>query len=888
MSIKRVVIVVAVLLMTVISAGAQSPEDLRSTTKRSRYIFPSVPRAGVPRAAPANDNFASPTIASSTLPYTDTVADFDQATGEEDEPSDCLTDTASVWYSFMPDSNQFVTIDTEGSSFDTVLAVYTGVAVDDLTLLACKDDLSFLVDRGFSSTIVGLSVTAGSPVLIRVGAYANSDLEPGEFSVLNIKTTPSAKTFAVDSFADDVDAAIGDGTCATLAVGCTLRAAVNEANASLPGSTINLPAGIYAITRAAPIDPEDADFYLFDDGAVNGDLDIVTSIAFNGAGPLTTVIDGGDLDTVMEFMSGANVALSGIAFRNGRRGGFETSGGGLRLNGTAVVIADNIWVAANEAMYGAGIAVDGGSLVMTDSAITDNLATGTSYENDPGDPNDTTYSAGTGGGLYVKDTIDDHVSIDLTNVTVSSNIASVPSATVNARGGGIYLGVPDGLGQLTVSLNNVTIAANSASNGGGIFTATGVVNITTRNTLLGDNVAANNPDCRGNIGSEGSNVIENSLGCMTAGPDIVNQDVRLNGLFLNAPGSTPTHLPRSTSPARNAAIASGCALADQRDISRPQAAQCDIGALEALNVVPGAFALVSPTHEFMFPSATGLTEFVWQASDVNAFSYVVTLDDISSGIPVTAFSATVRPDEVCVAGTCTLPFSDSLADGFYRYKVTAYADTNATASTTSHLVQVDSVAGLPNLLANGGFETKAANGQAAKWNAKKVSGEKRVCNTTVTYSYKENCAYLFRGGKLESSSLKQVLNINGMAFEANNKFRLSFYAQPGPAVNASVMLKVVYTRKSITPSKIKIMLPAGDQTWIPLSGEAALKHQRVERVLLIFKHYSKKGKLLIDEVRTIYIDDSVVATPLVAMTRDQQNGGLLPPPAAPDGFRGNN
>ncbi|MCB1009687.1 MAG: CSLREA domain-containing protein, partial [Acidobacteria bacterium] len=58
-----------------------------------------------------------------------------------------------------------------------------------------------------------------------------------------------AATFVVDSTADAVDATPGDGLCASVLAGspCTLRAAVQEANA-LPGEDlVLLPAGAFAL-----------------------------------------------------------------------------------------------------------------------------------------------------------------------------------------------------------------------------------------------------------------------------------------------------------------------------------------------------------------------------------------------------------------------------------------------------------------------------------------------------------------------------------------------------------------------------------------------------------------------------------------------------------------
>jgi CSLREA domain-containing protein len=874
MSIKRIVIVAVVVLLTAVSAVAQPPSDPRGTPKGPRQIFPVAPRAGVVRAAPANDNFADAKSVTFPLPYSDTVGDFDQADpdGEAGEPQSCSSKPASIWYTLTPSSDTVITVDTEGSTFDTVLSIYTGATLGNLTELACNDDFSAVTALGLTSTIMNVAVSANTTYRIRVSALDSATLLEGESATLNIKVTPPAQTFVVNSTLDAIDASVGNGTCASPGGTCTLRAAIMEANASRPGSTITVPAGLYAITRAPG--------NLRENASVNGDLDVVTSMTINGAGARATVIDGSDLENVMEFLNGSNVTLSGVTIRNGKRQGSLTAGGGVRID-SAFATLTNVWVTGNEAMFGGGITVEAGSLVMSNSAITGNVATGRNVI--------ANYLGGSGGGLEVRDQLGQAVSIQLTNVTFSGNVAATPDASVVGKGGAVYLGSPNISGSLNVAFNNVTIAANTATNGGGIFKEAGGT-IAVRNTLIGDNVAANNPDCRGNIGSQGSNVIENVAGCTANVTDIMNQDVRLNVLSLNAPGSTPTHLPMAASPARNAANAAGCSPADQRGISRSAAVNggCDIGALEAVVAVPGAFTLEAPAHDLVIPSPTGLTQFTWTPS-VNALSYVVKLDSISSGTPVNIYTATLYANEVCSPTLCTASFAGSLADDFYRYSVTAYADTNVTSATTSHVVQVDSVAGLPNLLTNGGFETKGLNGQALKWGARGISGDKRMCNRDgIVYSYKENCAYRFKGTKLENTTLRQKLNLSGLTLEKDKRFRFSFYTKTGAAVKATATLKVVYKRTSITPSKRKIVLPAGDQTWVPLSADLILKDHRVDRVILIFKHTTKTGSWFIDEARAVYIDGTTTVRESTAATRDAQNGDLLPVPAAPDGFRGSN
>jgi len=62
--------------------------------------------------------------------------------------------------------------------------------------------------------------------------------------------TVSSATFVVNSTDDAVDANIGDGICATASGFCTLRAAVQEANAHLGPDVISLPAGTYTLAIA--------------------------------------------------------------------------------------------------------------------------------------------------------------------------------------------------------------------------------------------------------------------------------------------------------------------------------------------------------------------------------------------------------------------------------------------------------------------------------------------------------------------------------------------------------------------------------------------------------------------------------------------------------------
>ena len=100
-----------------------------------------------------------------------------------------------------------------------------------------------------------------------------------------------AAPFEVNSTADAPDASPGDGVCQTASPGtCTLRAAIQEANA-LPGAdTIHVPAQTYTLTIAGA----------GEDLAATGDLDISDEVTIQGDDAATTIIDGGGLDRVFE------------------------------------------------------------------------------------------------------------------------------------------------------------------------------------------------------------------------------------------------------------------------------------------------------------------------------------------------------------------------------------------------------------------------------------------------------------------------------------------------------------------------------------------------------------------------------------------------------------
>src|SRR5262245_13428419 len=234
-----------------------------------------------------------------------------------------------------------------------------------------------------------------------------------------------AATFTVNSTADAVDAHPGDGLCATATHVCTLRAAIQEANALAGADIINVPAGMFTLTLAG----------VDEDAATTGDLDITEDLTLTGAGAAQTIIDGGGIDRILDiFGASANsphVDIAKVTIENGTVQGTVLDGGGIWNNGT---------------------------LTLTDSTLRDNTA-GDKGPGSNGGPSSTGgigQAGGSGGGIYNSGTL------TLTNSVLSQNTGGAggtggdggPGGTggTGGSGGGIY-----NSGTLTVTASTFSL-----------------------------------------------------------------------------------------------------------------------------------------------------------------------------------------------------------------------------------------------------------------------------------------------------------------------------------------------------------------------------------------------------------------------------------------------
>jgi hypothetical protein len=120
---------------------------------------------------PSNDFFTNRIVLSGTSPSA--TATNIAATKEIGEPNHAGNPGGhSVWWTWTAPGLGTVTIDTTGSSFDTLLAAYTGSVVSNLTLVRANDDEDV---RIFTSK-VRFNVTSGTQYQIAVDGFSNTNL----------------------------------------------------------------------------------------------------------------------------------------------------------------------------------------------------------------------------------------------------------------------------------------------------------------------------------------------------------------------------------------------------------------------------------------------------------------------------------------------------------------------------------------------------------------------------------------------------------------------------------------------------------------------------------------------------------------------------------------
>ncbi len=114
--------------------------------------------------SPANDDFASPAVITGATGHH--FANSARSTGEPGEPFHGSVPDRSVWYSWTAPETGSAVFNTRESNFDTVIAAYTGTAINGLTQRAANDQFN-----GSDQSRITFPVVAGTTYRIAVDGF---------------------------------------------------------------------------------------------------------------------------------------------------------------------------------------------------------------------------------------------------------------------------------------------------------------------------------------------------------------------------------------------------------------------------------------------------------------------------------------------------------------------------------------------------------------------------------------------------------------------------------------------------------------------------------------------------------------------------------------------
>lgn len=324
-----------------------------------------------------------------------------------------------------------------------------------------------------SSTVVRLSFSlallaclaawpSSSATKVTTNSGTSAYLVPTAHTALASPMIPLV--YEVDRNDDDASAT----GCTILPNDCSLRGAIITANANVGADTIIFNASTNGTPIMLTTGPADNEFALTGATQASGDLDILDHLTITGNGSANTVINGNDLDRVIDINNinslntrkALNVVIEGVTITNGDAKSvqvdpgppaqfFNHNGGGIRFDGTQVASTLR------------------GSLTVRNSVISNNVA------------------AATGGGIQAI-----NGSLTVENCTVSGN------SSTNSSGGGIIYNAGVTVGARTLNITGSTISGNSApaaiiGSGGGISLA-GLATMTIEQNTISNNTAGAN------------------------------------------------------------------------------------------------------------------------------------------------------------------------------------------------------------------------------------------------------------------------------------------------------------------------------------------------------------------------------------------------------------
>jgi hypothetical protein len=150
-----------------------------SLAKTFRVVSPAPPNDNIANAinittlsfGDAQDSSGATTEATDPVPPC--VSQFSSANGNTGGHPNGLYNT--IWYKFVPEFSANLSLDTSGSSYDTVLSVWSGNP-GGLVNVACNDDINPGVQ--IQSQLSGVALTAGTTYYVMVGSFGPPDPNP--------------------------------------------------------------------------------------------------------------------------------------------------------------------------------------------------------------------------------------------------------------------------------------------------------------------------------------------------------------------------------------------------------------------------------------------------------------------------------------------------------------------------------------------------------------------------------------------------------------------------------------------------------------------------------------------------------------------------------------
>jgi CSLREA domain-containing protein len=290
-----------------------------------------------------------------------------------------------------------------------------------------------------------------------------------------------AASFTVNTTVDSTDTVPGDGMCRDAQLRCSLRAAIQEANAAAGADTITLGADTYNLTILGPAE----------DAAATGDLDVTGALTITGpATPARATLSASSLgDRVFHVLANANLTVSDLTITGGTAGPAVdplASGGGVLNSGTFTAARATI---SNSSANRAGGGIEGTAGAVT--TLTDVILSGNTTGPSPGNGGGLHQTgAGTiritegqvtgntaaseGGGLWNSAA----ATMTVTGTRIANNTAA--GAVADNGGGGLFNDGADNVGG-TLNVIDATISNNAATglsgSGGGILNDEGTLNV---------------------------------------------------------------------------------------------------------------------------------------------------------------------------------------------------------------------------------------------------------------------------------------------------------------------------------------------------------------------------------------------------------------------------